>query len=74
MPLDADAAGALPLDHSLAAVVVRTGRPQTSEDISTDPTALDVSRLPDWPRLGPAVVVPLRSGQAVPGPATSCLA
>jgi signal transduction histidine kinase len=65
--LDLEAAEALPLEHSLAAVVVETGRPITSEDIATDPAALDVSQLPQWPRLGPAVVVPLRNGPAVEG-------
>ena len=54
----------LPLERSLAGVVVDTGSPVAVEDIATDPRALDVSQVFGWPSLGPAVVVPLRVGRA----------
>jgi signal transduction histidine kinase len=58
---------ALSLDRSLAGVVVETGTTVAVDDIATDPRALDVSDVFGWPSLGPAVVVPLRSGDAVDG-------
>ena len=64
---DPDAMRALPLERSLAGVVVDTGTPVAVEDIATDPRALDVSQVFGWPSLGPAVVVPLRSGEQVDG-------
>jgi signal transduction histidine kinase len=57
----------LPLERSLAGVVVDTGSPVAVEDIATDPRALDMSQVFGWPSLGPAVVVPLRSGEQVDG-------
>ncbi len=65
--VDFEVTRSVPLERSLAATVVETGRPMVSEDIGTDPAAFDMAGLPDWPRLGPAVVVPLRSGHAVEG-------
>ena len=64
---DPDAMRALPLERSLAGVVVETGIPVAVEDIATDPRALDMSQVFGWPSLGPAVVVPLRSGEQVDG-------
>ncbi len=64
---DPEAMRELPLEHSLAGVVVDTGSPVAVEDIATDPRALDLSQLFGWPSLGPAVVVPLRSGEQVDG-------
>ena len=64
---DSEAMRALPLERSLAGVVVDTGSPVSVEDIATDPRALDLSQLFGWPSLGPAVVVPLRSGEQVDG-------
>ena len=64
---DPEAMRALPLEHSLAGVVVDTGSPVAVEDIATDPRALDLSQVFGWPSLGPAVVVPLRSGEQVDG-------
>jgi signal transduction histidine kinase len=57
----------LPLERSLAGVVVDTGSPVAVEDIATDPRALDMSQIFGWASLGPAVVVPLRSGEQVDG-------
>ena len=64
---DPEAMRELPLEHSLAGVVVDTGSPVAVEDIATDPRALDMSQVFGWPSLGPAVVVPLRSGEQVDG-------
>jgi signal transduction histidine kinase len=64
---DPEAMRELPLERSLAGVVVDTGSPVAVEDIATDPRALDMSRVFGWPSLGPAVVVPLRSGEQVDG-------
>jgi signal transduction histidine kinase len=57
----------LSLENSLAATVVESGLPTTSDDIATDPRALDMSSAMSWPSLGPAVVVPLRAGSLVGG-------
>jgi signal transduction histidine kinase len=64
---DAEAMRSLVLDRSLAGVVVETKAPVAVEDIASDPRALDVSSVFGWPSLGPAVVVPLRSGDQVDG-------
>ena len=57
----------LSLHSSLAAHVVRTGVSITVEDMARDLRAVDVSRLMGWPVVGPAIVVPLRSGEAMEG-------
>jgi signal transduction histidine kinase len=64
---DAAAMGALDLGQSLASSVVRSGVPAAVEDLASDPRALDVSAVLGWPRLGPALVVPLRSDSAIEG-------
>jgi signal transduction histidine kinase len=64
---DPDVMRQLHLERSLAGVVVETGALVAVEDIATDPRALDVSEIFGWPSLGPAVVVPLRSGEQVDG-------
>jgi len=51
---------AVPLDRSLAAEVMRNGRPLVSEDAASDPrTSSRINRLA---RMGPVVCVPLRMG------------
>ncbi len=57
----------LPMHHSLAAQVVRTGEALAVRDLAADPRAVDPSSTLGWPRLGPAVVVPLGSGGGVEG-------
>ncbi len=52
---------------SLAEQVARTGTPVTVEDLALDPRAVDVTRLLGWPRVGPTVLVPLRSSDAMEG-------
>jgi signal transduction histidine kinase len=58
---------AVPLERSLAGVAVETRSPVAVDDISEDPRAVDVARLFGWPSLGPAVVVPMLSGDEVDG-------
>jgi len=57
----------LPMERSLAAEVVRSGKAMTVPDLSSDPRAVDPSVAFGLPPLGPAVVVPLRSGSGVEG-------
>ena len=66
-PLDLQAMRALPMEHSLASIVVRTGEAVSVDDLASDPRAVDPSSLEGWPRLGPVVVLPLRSGRGVEG-------
>jgi signal transduction histidine kinase len=58
---------ALPMQDSLASQVVRTGEPITALDLGSDPRAVDPSTVLGWPRLGPAIVVPLGSRSGVEG-------
>jgi signal transduction histidine kinase len=55
------------LEHSLASDVVRSGKPVSVEDMASEPRALDLSAMLDWPKLGPAIVVPLRSDGEIEG-------
>jgi two-component system, NarL family, sensor histidine kinase DevS len=57
----------LPMHHSLAAQVVRTGEAVAVRDLASDPRAVDPSSTLGWPSLGPAVVVPMGSGSGVEG-------
>jgi two-component system, NarL family, sensor histidine kinase DevS len=64
---DLEAMRKLPMHHSLAAQVVRTGEAVAVRDLAADPRAVDPSSTLGWPGLGPAVVVPLRSPGGVEG-------
>jgi len=66
-PHDLQAMRALPMEHSLASIVVSTGEAISVDDLASDPRAVDPSTLEGWPRLGPVVVLPLRSGKGVEG-------
>jgi signal transduction histidine kinase len=66
-PLDLEAMLALPMRESLASIVVRTGEAIAVDDLASDPRAVDPSTLEGWPRLGPTMVLPLRSGRGVEG-------
>jgi signal transduction histidine kinase len=65
--VDLDALRRLPMRKSLASLVLRTGEPVVVEDLATDARAVDPSSVEGWPRLGPVMVVPLRSGTGVHG-------
>lgn len=58
---DTDVMRSLDLRESLASAVVRTGEAASVDDLTGDPRALDPSSVLGWPRLGPAVVVPMGS-------------
>jgi signal transduction histidine kinase len=66
-PHDLPAMRALPMEESLASIVVRTGEAISVHDVASDPRAVDPSALEGWPRLGPVVVLPLRSDRGVEG-------
>ncbi len=66
-PVHEEEAHRVPLESSLASIVVRTGRPLVVDDVARDPRAVDPSTLTGWPRLGPVMVLPLRSGRGVEG-------
>ena len=66
-PVDAEARARLSLEDSIASSVVRTGIPVSVEDIASHPHSVDVAGQLGWPRLGPAIIVPLRSARGVDG-------
>jgi two-component system, NarL family, sensor histidine kinase DevS len=57
----------LPMDKSLSREVMRSGEPISTEDMTQDPRAMTLDHLPGWPKIGPAIVVPLRTGAEVVG-------
>ncbi len=58
---------ALDLGSSLASSVVRTATPVAVEDIGADPQAVNVPQALGWPRIGPAIIVPLRGSAGAQG-------
>ena len=58
---------ALPLDKSLARDVVRTGKPVLVDNLDELPQAEAVRGLQGWPRLGPALILPLRPAEKIRG-------
>ncbi|CAI9407615.1 sensor histidine kinase [Nocardioides sp. T2.26MG-1] len=66
-PADHATMVAVELESSLTSSVVRTGTPVAVEDISADPRAVNVPRALGWPRIGPAIIVPLRGTAGVAG-------
>ncbi|ABL80515.1 MULTISPECIES: GAF domain-containing protein [unclassified Nocardioides] len=55
------------LETSLTSSVVRTATPVAVEDIGADPQAVNVPKALGWPRIGPAIIVPLRGTTAAQG-------
>lgn len=66
-PIDLGAMRRLRMEESLASIVIRTGEAVAVEDLSSDPRAVDPSSIDGWPRLGPVIVLPLRSSKGVEG-------
>jgi signal transduction histidine kinase len=64
---DLTALRALPMEDSLASHVVRTGEAVSAVDLSSDPRAVDPSAVLGWPRLGPAIIVPMGSRSGIEG-------
>jgi signal transduction histidine kinase len=61
----------LPMDRTLAGLVISTGEALVVEDVATDPElAEDLVEREGWPMMGPAIVVPLRTSSGVQGALT----
>ena len=57
----------LSFDHSLSSEVLRTGESISTEDLAQDERAVTMEHIPGWPVVGPAIVVPLRTGTETVG-------
>jgi signal transduction histidine kinase len=66
-PADPAEMDAIDLGTSLTSSVVRTATPVAVEDIAADPQAVNVPQELGWPRIGPAVIVPLLGSAAMQG-------
>ena len=55
------------MDKSLSHEVIMTGEPISSEDMSQDRRATTMDHIAGWPKIGPAIVVPLRARSEVVG-------
>ena len=66
-PADLHAMRRLRMEESLASIVIRTGEAVAVDDLASDPRAVDPSTMEGWPRLGPVIVLPLRSSKGVEG-------
>lgn len=66
-PADPGAVAALDLSHSLARQVASSGTTVTIDDVASDNRLIDYAAELGWPRLGPAVMVPLASRAGVSG-------
>ena len=50
------------MDKSLSHEVIKTGEPISIEDMTQDRRAMTMDHIAGWPTIGPAIVVPLRTG------------
>jgi signal transduction histidine kinase len=57
----------LSLDRSLAREVLVSGQPLVVENMAKDDRAVTMSHIEGWPEIGPVIVVPLRTHDAVVG-------
>ena len=57
----------LSMDKSLSHEVIKTGEPIAIEDMTQDRRAMTMDHIAGWPTIGPAIVVPLRTGSDVVG-------
>jgi signal transduction histidine kinase len=53
--------------HPVSQAVIESGRPLVVDDVDTDPRTAWVHDMDGWPRLGPAVFVPLGAGDQTAG-------
>ena len=60
----------VPVGGSLAGAVIRSGEPIVVEDARLDARTADDSIPPEWPEIGPCVVIPLRTLEGVEGALT----
>jgi signal transduction histidine kinase len=66
-PADPERLGHVRLEHSLARHVIEKGEPTAVESLGDDPRAIDFSGWFGWPKMGPAVVVPLKDASGPQG-------
>jgi signal transduction histidine kinase len=61
----------LPMDRTLAGLVISTGEALVVDDVATDPRLTeDLVEREGWPMIGPAIVVPLRTSSGIQGALT----
>jgi signal transduction histidine kinase len=61
----------LPMDRTLAGLVISTGEPLVVDDVASDDRlAEDLVERQGWPMMGPAIVVPLRTSSGIQGALT----
>lgn len=65
--VDPEAWTELNMSHSLARLVAQSGQLATVDDFSEDPRVVDISSIMGGPRLGPALLVPLRTRSGTSG-------
>lgn len=65
--VDVESLRTLPVSGSFSAEVLSSGRPLVVERYSEDARAVMARSIPNWPVLGPAVLVPLRGAQGPAG-------
>ncbi|HEX5086431.1 MAG TPA: GAF domain-containing protein [Nocardioides sp.] len=66
-PADPTAMRSLPMEKSLASRVVQSGETLVVPDLELEPGAVNPSMMAGWPRLGPIIVLPLRTVDGVEG-------
>ena len=66
-PADPARLGHMRLEHSLARHVIEKGEPTAVESLGDDPRAIDFAGEFGWPKMGPAVVVPLQDASGPQG-------
>jgi signal transduction histidine kinase len=71
LPPEAVVDTVLPMDRTLAGLVISTGEALAVDDVATDPrVAKDLVGREGWPMIGPAIVVPLRTSSGIKGALT----
>jgi signal transduction histidine kinase len=66
-PADPEQLSRVRLERSLARHVIEKGEPTAVESLGDDPRAIDFAGEFGWPRLGPAIVVPLKDAAGLQG-------
>jgi signal transduction histidine kinase len=66
-PGDSSRLDRISLERSVARQVIEKGEALAVEDLASDPRAVDFPAELGWPRMGPAVIVPLGAGPGIEG-------
>ncbi|MET0524925.1 MAG: GAF domain-containing sensor histidine kinase [Nocardioides sp.] len=66
-PTDLTKLSQVHLERSLARYVIEKGEPTAVESLGDDPRAIDFAGEFGWPRMGPAIVVPLKDAAGLQG-------